>query len=124
MSVEIKCDRCGGPAETIHQDSYSKRAAKDSILFTRDGEAKIVDLCEKCRDDLDIFLQGGMPGAKFKTGLEYLDLPNPLVCMENGFNNKIIITADVLPVERMVREGGVNLNQISIDSVMIGVKVK
>ena len=132
MSIEIKCDRCGSPAVEIQGDSYSGRSAKDSILFTRDGKAKVVDLCEKCRDDLAIFMSGKTPIAKFKSDVVYLELPNPTVTLCDKefsylepYERQIAITGNWRPVEKELLEGGIDPSDVvTLDRVILGVKVK
>ena len=132
MSIEIKCDRCGGPAEAIQEDSYSKRGAKDSILFTRDGNAKVIDLCEKCRDDLDIFMTGKMPEPECKSDLVYLDLPDAMVTVRDKefsylepYERQIIITGDLRPFEKELLDGDIgSFDAVTLDRVILGVKFK
>lgn len=126
MSIEIKCDRCGNLVESMW------REAKDSIWFNRDGKSKVVDLCEECRDDLDIFMTGEMPKPEYKTDHFYLDLPNPTVFTlaktgmyvtgpESGY--ELHVTADLHDIEQMFLTGGFPGIE-SIDEVILGVKCK
>ena len=78
MSVEVKCDRCGGVVTA--DDDKHRLSTWDSIVFAKGCEIQMFDLCEKCKDDMDIFMTGGMLDKE----LRYVELRNPLVSIEDN----------------------------------------
>lgn len=126
MSVEFKCDRCGEP---IPPGDVSRTSG--NFMLWRDGEDSTFDLCKDCLDKLDIFMTGEMPLPEHKSGIMYIQLPDPKVfSLRRGSwvtsnEYELHICGDLESLEKSLTEyGGFTADVKSVKEVILGVALR
>lgn len=131
MSVEIKCDRCGKPVKPEGEGVYSSRVTPSNIIVTKNSRGEMHDLCDDCLQKLDIFMSGEIPLPEHKTGIMYIQLPDPKVfSLRKGSwvtsnEYELHICGDLESLEKSLTEyGGFTADVKSVKEVILGVKLQ